>query len=157
MTQSKSTQKEVNITRLIDAPREIVFRAWTDTKHMAQWWGPEGFSNPVCEMDVKPGGAILIHMKGPDGTIYPMSGKFREVSEPGKLIFSSTLLDEAGTPMFEVLNTITFSAKGGQTELKVHAVVTSETEAAAPYLQGMDEGWKQTLDRMANHAERMTQ
>jgi uncharacterized protein YndB with AHSA1/START domain len=157
MTQSRSTQKEVNITRLIDAPRDIVFRAWTDTKHVAQWWGPEGFTNPVCEMDVKTGGSILIHMKGPDGTIYPMSGKFREISEPGKLTFSSMALDEAGMPLFEVLNTITFSSKGEQTELKVHAVVTSETDAAAPYLEGMDEGWKQTLDRLAKHAERMTQ
>jgi uncharacterized protein YndB with AHSA1/START domain len=157
MSQSKSTQKEVNITRLIDAPREIVFRAWTDTKHMAQWWGPEGFTNPVCEMDVKPGGAILIHMKGPDGTVYPMSGKFREISEPGKLIFSSAALDEADVPLFEVLNTITFSAKGEQTELKVHAVVTSETDGAETYLAGMDEGWKQSLDRLARHSARMTQ
>ena len=65
-------KREVTITRIIDAPRELVFKAWTDPKHMAQWWGPRYFTNPICEMDVRPGGAILIHMRGPDGVIYPI-------------------------------------------------------------------------------------
>ena len=60
--------RDVSITRIIDAPRELVFRMWTDPAHMARWWGPHDFTNPVCELDVRVGGAIRIHMRGPNGT-----------------------------------------------------------------------------------------
>ncbi|HYT14944.1 MAG TPA: SRPBCC domain-containing protein, partial [Burkholderiales bacterium] len=58
-------ERTVVITRVFDAPRELVWRAWTDPRHMAQWWGPQGFTNPVCEMDVRPGGALRIVMRAP--------------------------------------------------------------------------------------------
>jgi uncharacterized protein YndB with AHSA1/START domain len=67
-------EQELVLTRVFDAPRELVFKVWTDPKHLARWWGPRGFTNPVCELDLRPGGAILIHMRGPDGTVYPMTG-----------------------------------------------------------------------------------
>jgi uncharacterized protein YndB with AHSA1/START domain len=70
--------RELVITRTFDAPRELVFKAWIDPKHLAQWWGPKYFTNPVCEVDARPGGSLLIHMAGPDGTIYPMRGVFNE-------------------------------------------------------------------------------
>ena len=74
--------REVTLTRIIDAPRALVWAAWTEPKHMAQWWGPHQFTNPVCEMDVRPGGKMLIHMKAPDGTVYPMPAIFTEVVKP---------------------------------------------------------------------------
>ncbi len=58
-------KRELNITRIFDAPRSLVFKMWTDPKHVAQWWGPKGFTNPVCERDVRPGGALRIVMRGP--------------------------------------------------------------------------------------------
>jgi len=61
-------QASSHITRVVNASRSLVFKAWTDAKDVAQWWGPRGFTNPVCELDVRPGGAIRIHMRGPDGT-----------------------------------------------------------------------------------------
>jgi len=70
-------EQELVLTRVFDAPRELVFKAWTDPKHVAQWWGPHGFTNPVCELDLRPGGAILIHMRGPDGVVYPMTGTYQ--------------------------------------------------------------------------------
>src|SRR5512133_1069200 len=63
--------KGVTLTRTFDAPREVVWRAWTDPKLLAKWWGPRMFTTPRCEVDVRPGGAILIDMRGPDGVIYP--------------------------------------------------------------------------------------
>ena len=69
-----SDDHEFVITTIINAPRALVFKAWTDPKQMAQWWGPKGFTNPVCEMDVRPGGAHRIVMRGPDGTDYPIKG-----------------------------------------------------------------------------------
>ena len=59
-------EREITITRVFDAPRALVFQAWTDAKHLAQWWGPHGFTNPVCEIDPRPGGAIYIVMQAPD-------------------------------------------------------------------------------------------
>ncbi len=80
--QPGEAKREVLLTRIIDAPRELVFEEWTNPKHMAVWWGPKYFTNPVCEMDVRPGGAILIHMQGPDGVVYPMKGTFHEIVKP---------------------------------------------------------------------------
>ncbi len=87
-------------------------------------------------------------MRGPDGTVYPMTGTFREVAAPERLVFSSAALDAAGRPLFEVLNTITFDEAGGRTLLTVHARVTSETGDAAPYLSGQSIGWSQSLERL---------
>ena len=92
-----------------------MFKAWTDPKHVAPWWGPHGFTNPVCELDARPGGAIRIHMRGPDGTVYPMTGVYQEIVEPERLVFTSAALDKEGNPLFEVLNTVTFAEQGGKT------------------------------------------
>jgi uncharacterized protein YndB with AHSA1/START domain len=140
---------ELTMTRVYDAPREVVFRAWTDPQGMARWWGPKYFTNPVCEMDVRPGGALLIHMQGPDGVVYPMKGEFMEVVEPEKLVFTASALDdEAGEPQLVDLTTITFEDLGGKTRLTVNAVVTYASPAAAGALSGMEEGWSQSLDKL---------
>jgi uncharacterized protein YndB with AHSA1/START domain len=137
------------ITRIVDAPRELVFKAWTDPKHVAQWWGPRGFTNPVCELDVRPGGAIRIHMQAPDGTVYPMTGACREVAKPERIVFTSAALDKQGNPMFEILNTVIFAEQGGKTKLTLRARVLTATAEAAPHLKGMEAGWTQTLDRLS--------
>ncbi len=137
------------LTRVFDAPRELVFKAWTDPKRVAQWWGPHGFTNPVCELDVRPGGAILIHMRGPDGTVYPMTGIYQEVAEPERIVFTSAALDRDGNPLFEVLTTVTFAEQGGKTKQILRARVIKRTAQAAPYLKGMEAGWTQSLERLA--------
>ena len=68
MPASESAHRELVITRIFDAPQKAVFAAWTDPERLKHWWGPKDFTNPVCELDVRPGGAIRIHMRGPDGT-----------------------------------------------------------------------------------------
>jgi uncharacterized protein YndB with AHSA1/START domain len=146
-----SSERELVLTRIIDAPRELVFDAWTDPNHVAQWWGPEGFTNPVCELDVRPGGAIRIDMRGPDGTVYPMAGVYQAIDKPDRLVFTSAALDEKGKPLFEVLNIVSFAEQGDKTKLTVQARVVKSTAKAAPYLKGMEEGWKQTIDRLADH------
>ena len=142
-------EQELVLTRVFDAPRELVFKAWTDPKRVAQWWGPQGFTNPVCELDARPGGAIRIHMRGPDGTVYPMTGVYREVIEPERLVFTSAALDEKGNPMFEVLTTVTFAEQGGKTKQILRARVIKSTAQAAPYLAGMEAGWTQSLERLS--------
>jgi uncharacterized protein YndB with AHSA1/START domain len=146
--------QELVLTRVFDAPRELVFKAWTDPKLVAQWWGPRGFTNPVCELDVRPGGAILIHMRGPDGTVYPMTGVYQEVVEPERIVFTSAALDDKGNPMFEVLTTVTFAEQDGKTKQILRARVIKSTVQAAPYIAGMEAGWTQSLERLTAYLAR---
>ena len=134
----------------------MVFRAWTDPERLKRWWGPKGFTNPVCEVDVRPGGAIRIDMRAPDGVVYPMTGTFIEIVEPERLVFTSSALDNNGEPLFEVLNTVTFAEEGGKTKLTVHARVSKVKGEAAPHLAGMEQGWSMTLDRLAEEVGRVT-
>jgi uncharacterized protein YndB with AHSA1/START domain len=141
----------MEMTRVFDAPRKVVFAAWTDPKQVAQWWGPTGFTNPVCELDVRPGGAILIHMRAPDGTVYPMAGVYKEIVPPERLVFTSVALDKDGKAMFENLNTVIFSEHNGKTTVELRAQVVKSSAAAEPHLAGMEMGWKLTLDRLEAH------
>jgi uncharacterized protein YndB with AHSA1/START domain len=138
----------LTITRAFDAPRTLVFKAWTDPKMLARWWGPHHFTNPVCEVDVRPGGGIRIDMRGPEGTVYPMTGVFHDIVVPERLVFSTTPLDEAGKPMFEVLNTVTFEENAGTTKFTLQARFVKTTAVAAQYLEGMEAGWTQSLERL---------
>jgi uncharacterized protein YndB with AHSA1/START domain len=146
--------RELVMKRVFDAPRKVVFAAWTDPKQLAQWWGPTGFTNPVCELDVRPGGAIRIDMRAPDGTIYPMTGVFVKIVAPDRLVFTerivftSVAMDKYGKPLFENLNTVTFAEQGGKTLMTLHVRVVKSTAGAVQHLAGMDEGWKLTLDRL---------
>ena len=139
---------EVMIKRTFNAPRAKVFRAWVDSKQMAQWFGPKGFDNPVCELDVRPGGKLKIHMRGPDGTIYPCHGTFHEIVEPERLVFTSQAIDDDGTVLIEAINTVTFADAGDKTALTLHARVVKVTGLGAQYVKGMNQGWGQSLDKL---------
>lgn len=152
---TKSSEWDLVITRVFDVPRSLVFKAWTDVRHMAQWWGPKGFTNPVCELDVRVGGTIRIHMRAPDGVVYPMSGRFEEIVEPERIVFVSSALDEKGNSMFDVLNTLTLAEQSGKTTLTLQARVVSTTALAPQYLKGMEAGWAQSLERLRDHVETM--
>ena len=145
---------EISFTRTFAAPRELVFACWTDPDHLAAWWGPHHFTNPRCEADARVGGAIHIDMRAPDGTVYPMAGRFEEVSPPERIVFKAFPLDARGEPMFSTLNTITLTEKDGKTVQVVTARVLDATEAAAPHLQGMQAGWKQSLERLETYVGR---
>ena len=150
MAHQNTQRKEVTITRLFDAPRALVFKAWTDPKQLAQWWGPHGFTTPVCEVDVRPGGALLIHMRGPDGVVYPNKGVFHEIVEPERIVVTTSAFEDAeGHPQLEVLNTVTFAELSGKTKLTLHVVVVKSTPVVDTALAGMEEGWNQSLDRLA--------
>lgn len=145
--------RELTLKRVFDAPRDIVFKAWTDRNRLQRWWGPKGFTAPVCKVDARPGGSIEIHMRGPDGNIYPMKGEFREIVEPERLVFTSSAPGRDGNPMFEMLNTVTFSERGGKTELTLDVRALMVTGDAARPLQGMTQGWTETLDKLGADVE----
>ncbi len=146
--------KQLTLTRVLNAPRELVFKAWTDPRQVAQWWGPSGFTNPRCELDVRTGGAMVIDMRGPDGTVYPMNGAFREVTPPERIVFTSAPLDEAGNQIAELLNTVTFTESDGKTTLTLDVRVLMQKPEAAPKIAGMEQGWSQSLDRLVNFVQK---
>jgi uncharacterized protein YndB with AHSA1/START domain len=141
-------EREVIITRLFNAPRALVFQAWTDPQHLARWWGPKGFSNPVCEADVRPGGAWRIVMRGPDGTEYPGGGVYHEIVVPERLVFTNIAWDRGGKPILDGLTTVTFAEHGGGTKLVLQTRATGLVSYAAQMLEGMEAGWTQSLERL---------
>jgi uncharacterized protein YndB with AHSA1/START domain len=143
-------EREITITRSFDAPRALVFKAWTDAKMLAQWWGPKGFTNPRCEFDARVGGVIRIDMRAPDGAIYPMQGEVREIVPPERLVFTNNALDVDGNPIIQGLTTVIFAEEGGKTELTLHTRGIAVAELAVKYLQGMEYGWGQSIDKLAD-------
>lgn len=141
-------EREVTITRSFDAPRALVFRAWTDAAQLAQWWGPQGFTNPVCEFEARLGGKIRIHMRAPDGTLYPMKGEIREIAPPERLAFTNIALDEAGSHILEGFTTVTFAEENGKTKMIMHTRARAVVAYAAAYLQGMETGWTMSFDKL---------
>ncbi len=141
-------EREITITRVFDAPRALVFKAWTDAKELAKWWGPKGFTNPVCEIDARVGGAIRIHMRAPDGAVYPMNGEVREIVPPERFVFTNNALDGDGNPVTEGFTTVLFTEEGGKTTLTLHTCGAAMVEMAVKYLQGMEYGWTQSIDKL---------
>jgi uncharacterized protein YndB with AHSA1/START domain len=118
----------------------------TDPKQVAQWWGPAGFTSPRCEVDVRPGGLLRIDMRAPDGTVLPITGVYREVVAPERLVVTASALGENGELLFETLNSVTFTEQGGKTKVTVEARVLMKTDVGAA--EGHEEGWSQTLERL---------
>jgi uncharacterized protein YndB with AHSA1/START domain len=146
--------REFVIIRELAAPRELVFKAWTEAKDLAQWWGPRGFTNPVCEWDARPGNALRVVMRAPNGADYPMAGEFREVVAPERLVFTSGALDEKGVLRFEFLHTVTFEERKGGTMLTIKSRVVKTSAGAGKYVGGFEAGMTQSLERLAEQVEK---
>ena len=145
-----SATREATITRTFDAPRNRVFQMWTEPERVAQWWGPHGFTNPVCEVDARPGGAVRIHMRAPDGVVYPMSGTFRDIAAPERLVLATVAEDQQGRPLLEGMNTVTFEEQAGRTKITVQASAVPLVPIAERMVAGMEQGWTQSLERLAD-------
>ena len=138
----------VAITRVFDAPRALVWQAWTDAKMLGQGFGPRGFTSSVPELDVRVGGALRIAMHGPDGNDYPMKGVFTEVKPPERLVFSNIAIDNDGNHLLEGETMVTLSEAGGKTTMVVKSHAVGLVPAAPQMLAGMEAGWTQSIDKM---------
>ena len=142
-------EREIVTTRVFDAPRELVFDAWTDPKHIAEWWGPNGFTTTVYEMDVRPGGMWRFMMHGPDGTDWPNRIVYREVVRPERLAFEHGSDIDDDPQRFQV--TITFADHEGGTLLTQRMLFATAEQRARVIGFGAIELGQQTLDRFAAH------
>jgi len=142
-------QASVTLTRIFDAPRALVWKAWTDPKMMAQWFGPRGFTSTVEVLDVCAGGRLRIVMHGPDGNDYPMKGEFREVTPPERLVFTNIAIDKDGNHLLEGETTVILSESGAKTTLMLQTHATGLVPIAPKMLAGMEAGWNQSIDKLA--------
>jgi uncharacterized protein YndB with AHSA1/START domain len=143
----------VVITRVFDAPRALVWRAWTDPKIVGQWFGPRGFTASVPALDAHVGGALHIVMHGPDGNDYPMKGVFTEVKAPERLVFSNIAIDNDGNHLLEGETTVTLTEQGGKTTMHLRSYAAGRVPIAPQMLAGMEAGWTQSIDKMQELVE----
>ncbi len=149
-------ERELVITRVFDAPRDLVFKAWTEPDHLMHWWGPNGFTAPVCTIDLRPGGIMHLCMRSPEGRDYWCKGVYLEVVEPERIVCTDFFSDEAGNLVqpahygmspdwpTETLVTVTFAEHAGQTKLTLQqSVLESVAERS-----GAQQGWTESLDRL---------
>ena len=149
--QTQPMEREIEIVRIFDAPRELVYRAWTDPAHMVQWWGPKVFTNHSCELDVRPGGAWQIVMRSPEGVDYGCRGIYSEVVMPERLVFTNDAVDQDGKPLLKGFTTVTFDDLGGKTKLTLRTRAIGLVDYAPQMLRGMEQGWSQSLDKLHSH------
>jgi uncharacterized protein YndB with AHSA1/START domain len=156
--------KEFTISRVIDAPLERVWRAWTDAKQLKNWWGPKGFEIVSTKVDLRPGGVFHYHLRSPDGQ--DMWGKFiyREIVPEKCLVFVVSFSDEAGGvkrhPLHEkwpltILSTVTFAEANGKTTVTVKWIPVDATESERKTFEegreSMQAGWTGTFDRLDDY------
>lgn len=144
-------KREFVAERIFDAPRELVFRAFSDPELVAQWWGPKGWTLPVSKMDFRPGGTWHYCMRGPDGEESWGKAVYREIIAPERIVYTDFFSNEEGTPaegMPELLVTMTFTEHDGKTKLTSRTQFASAAELQATLDMGMAEGLSETWDRL---------
>jgi uncharacterized protein YndB with AHSA1/START domain len=142
---ASTTEREIIATCVFDAPRELVWQVWTDPKHIIHWWGPNGFTNTIREMEVSPGGVWRFIMHGPDGIDYRNEIIYIDVKKPERLVYY-----HVSGPKFHV--TVTFDDEGGKTKLSMRMLfdTAAELEQAVRKFNAV-EGLGQTLGRLKDY------
>lgn len=146
---SATAGREIAATRVFDAPRDLVFDAWTSPEHVAQWWGPNGFTTTTQSMDVRPGGDWIFIMHGPDGTDYKNHIVYREVVRPERLVY-----DHVSGPLFHA--TVLFEAEGDKTRIRMQMLFeTAELRNQVAEKFGAVQGLEQTLNHLGEHVVKL--
>jgi uncharacterized protein YndB with AHSA1/START domain len=144
-SKSNTKDREVFLTRTLNAPVELVWEMWTNPKHIAKWWGPNGFTNTINTMEVKPGGEWGLIMHGPDGTNYDNKSIFKEIIKYKKIVFEHVTYPKS-------ITTVEFTAQGEKTLLNWHMLFES-AEVFLDVLKrhGAVEGMKQNVEKLENY------
>ncbi|MDB5531998.1 MAG: polyketide cyclase, partial [Hyphomicrobiales bacterium] len=144
-----ASDRELVLTRLIDAPREKLFRAWTEAELLKQWFAPLPYTTPVAELNVRTGGANFVVMRGPDGTDMPMHGVYLDVVKNERLVFTDAYT-EAWTPSQKPFMTviITFEDEAGKTRYTARVRHWTVEDCEAHKKMGFHEGWGQCADQL---------
>jgi uncharacterized protein YndB with AHSA1/START domain len=141
---------ELIIRRTFDAPRELVFKMWTDGDHLKRWCCPTGFTIPFSEGDIRPGGAFRTCMRSPQGEDHWVGGVYKEISPPAKVVFTHAWQDAAGNAEHETVVSVTLNENGGKTQLTLHQAFFLSDASRDGHL----EGWNETLDELERYLAR---
>lgn len=162
-----ASDREVVFTRIIEAPRPLVYQAWTTPEHFEQWWGPKGFTNHSTEIDLRPGGQYRIVMRSPEGVDYPVRGVYLEIVENERLVMTDVVSDEAdGHPPdwlvllnkyrgvategggLQLVLSVTFEDVREGTRLTITSRYESAADRDALMKMGTAEGFSESLDKL---------
>jgi uncharacterized protein YndB with AHSA1/START domain len=158
----KPEERDLVITRVFDAPRSLVFEAWTRPEHLMRWWAPAGCTTAFCKVDPRPGGVFHYCMRFAAGQEIWGRGAYREIVRPERIVYVDSFADADGNPVppthygmsagypAESLVTVTFTEHAGKTTLTLRHSLPGQF----PERDGMQPGWNQMLDRLAAHLAR---
>jgi uncharacterized protein YndB with AHSA1/START domain len=149
---------EITITRFFDASRDLIWKVWTEPEHIKRWWGPKGFTAPLCKIDFRVGGVALYCMRSPEGKDYWSTGIFREILKPSRIVCTDSFADERGNVVpasyygmssdlpLEMLWTVTFEQYKGNTKFILrHSGLLTGSMSDLTY-----QGWSQSLDKFTD-------
>lgn len=142
-----TSEHELTITRVFDAPRELVFAAWTDPDHLAGWWGPTGFTATSCTVRLTEGGQWRTRISDGAGTEMWASGVYREIVHPERLVFTFAWDEPDGSRGHDTVVTVTFADRDGKTEMTFHQAVFRTVEARDNH----ESGWAETFADLVDH------
>ncbi|MCI0649659.1 MAG: SRPBCC domain-containing protein [Chloroflexi bacterium] len=154
---TNSAERELVITRIFDAPRELVWKAWTEPEQLRHWWGPKSFTLPVCQVDLRVGGKYLFCMRSPDGQNYYSTGVYQKIDPPNEFVCTDSFADEKGNVVpashygldedfpLELQVTVTFEEIGGKTKMTLKHVGLPAGETA----EQTAAGWNESFDKLA--------
>ncbi|MGH2654713.1 MAG: SRPBCC family protein [Actinomycetota bacterium] len=150
LTVTTPSDTEIQMTRVFDAPRDLVFEAHSSAEHMRNWWGPRKYETISAEVDFRPGGKWRIVHRGPDGEEYGFHGEYREIFPPERITWT---FEFEGAPGQVAVETVTFEEQDGKTTLTVTSVAPSKEARDAVLESGMTEGAAETFDRLEEYLE----
>jgi uncharacterized protein YndB with AHSA1/START domain len=154
MVETDRERRVLTFERVFDAPRELVFRAFTEPKRLAEWFGPKGWTLTECDVDLKPGGEWRYCMRGPNGETSRGKSVYREIKSPERLVYTDVFTDEAyneAPNMPHMLITVTFEDEGGKTRLRMRSDYGSLEELDQVMAMGMLQGMEETFERLDQH------
>jgi uncharacterized protein YndB with AHSA1/START domain len=158
MTATIYAERSLTLTRVLKAPRDLVWKAWTDIAMLKEWWGPKDFTNPCVKGHVRVGGVMHITMHGPKDTPFdidlPMIKRYREIVPGRKLVFDNEPIGPHGERLIEGLTTVTFADHPAGTLLEVQTSAKALMPEAVNMLKGMEQGWGQSLDKLTRLLEK---
>lgn len=149
---TEPAERRLELVRSFDAPRDLVFAAWTEPERMKLWWGPKGWTIPFSEADLRPGGAFRYAMP-PDGEEHVVEGVIGEIEPPERFVTISELGGDGNHPPVRVVTAVTFEAQGESTLVRIETVASGSPELIDAATEGMDEHWGEHLDRLREHLE----
>ena len=152
----EQTDKELTFTQVLDAPRELLFKVFSESEHVKQWWGPEGWTMPICTIDFRPGGAWHYCIRNAKGEEHWAKAIYREIVSPARIVYTDNMVDAGGNPIEGLppkCVTVMFDDVGGKTRLTVHVQLESVADCQKLVDMGFVQHFPETLHHLEQHVD----